>query len=604
MTKKIKTLIAAHKVISAIILLAVMGGGYGYYRSVTSTSGEVRYVTEMVQRGTVIASVTGTGQISASNQINLTPKVGGTVISVSVVAGQKVVAGQLIAQLDTTDARKAVRDAQINLDSAKLALAKIQEPADQLSITQAQNAIATANDAKQNAQSDLAQSYESGFNSVSNAFLNLPTIITGVQDAIYGMNASLTSVQQANVNYYMDSVSQYSDQAVQLKDDVTAKYQTARVAYDRTFADYKAVTRASDTKVIEAIIVETYATTRNIADAVKSINNLIQFYEDQLTERNLQPKAFATTQLTTLNGYTGQINTHLTDLLTVTNNIQSDKDAITSADRTITANNQSLQKLQAGADALDIQSAQLAVAQRQNALLDAQQNLVDYSIRAPFSGTIATLNINPANAVTTGMNVATLIAPQKVAEIALNEVDVAKVKQGDKATLTFDAIDGLNITGNVVEIDTVGTVTQGVVTYTVKISLDAQDDRVKPGMSTSAAIITGSKIDVIVVPNSAIKTQGTTSYVEVFNSPLPASTSTQGVASVVPPQRQAIVVGLSNDTDSEVLSGVNEGDQIVVKTITGTSQTAATQQAPSLFSTGGGNRSGAAAGAIRRATGD
>lgn len=597
MIKNIKTLIAAHKVVFAIVALIVFGGGYWAYKSTTSTTGETRYVTDTVQKGTIIASVTGTGQISASNQINLTPKAGGTVISVPVVAGQKVSTGQLIAQLDTTDAQKTVRDAQVNLDSAKLALAKIQEPADQLSTTQAQNSIANANDTKQSAQSDLVQTYESGFNSVSNTFLDLPATMSGLDTVIYGTNAALTSVQQANVDYYTDAAGQYSDQSLQLKQDVVTKYKIARTAYDQTFSDYKTVVRSSDAKTIESIINETYATAKDVADAVKSMNNLVQFYKDQLTSRNLPTKALADTHLATLNGYTSQINTHLVDLLTVTNKIKSDKDSIVSADRTITANNQSLQKLQAGADALDIQSAQLTIKQRENALLDARQNLADYSIRAPFSGTIATLSINVANTVSSATNVATLITPQKVAEISLNEVDAAKVKQGDQATLTFDAIDGLEITGKVVEIDTVGTVSQGVVTYMVKISLDTQDERVKPGMSTSAAIITNSKIDVLVVPNSAIKTQGTTSYVEVFNPPIPTSTSTQGVPSSIAPQRQVIVVGLSNDSDSEVMSGLNEGDQIVTKTITGVSQTT-TQQAPSILG-GATNRGGNTGGAMR-----
>ena len=97
----------------------------------------------------------------------------------------------------------------------------------------------------------------------------------------------------------------------------------------------------------------------------------------------------------------------------------------------------------------------------------------------------------------------------------MNEVDVAKIKVGQKTTLTFDAIDGLSIAGEVIDIDAVGTVTQGVVNYNVKIGFDTQDERIKPGMSVSATIIIEVKQDVLLIPNSAIKSAGEAYYVEM-----------------------------------------------------------------------------------------
>lgn len=599
--RTIKTFIFAHKVATVFLGILLIIGSYWGYKKMTDTSGETRYATETVQKGTVIASVTGTGQISASNQINLTPKTGGTIISVPVIAGQKVSAGQLIAQLDPTTAQKAVRDAQVNLASAQLALDKLKKPADQLTLLQAQNALIQANESKQNAQDDLKKAYDDAFNTIANAFLDLPTIMTGLNDVFYG---NTLDHSMDNVTWYVNQASTQvtgeRDKALQYKNDVYTEYTASRAAYDKNFNDYKAASRNSDTQTIEDLLNETYETTRTIADTVKTGNNLIDFVKDAVTQRDGNIPTLVATHQATLNSYTGTTNTHLSNLLSNKQTIQSDKDTIVSADRAIAEKTQSIADLKAGTDPLDIQSAELTVKQRENALLDARQNLADYSIRAPFSGTIATLDVNPASTVSSGTNVATLITQQKVAEIALNEVDVAKVKQDDKVTLTFDAIDGLEITGKVVEIDTVGTVSQGVVTYTVKINLDTQDDRIKPGMSTSATIITDSRIDVLAIPNNAIKTQGTTRYVEVFDPPLPESTSTQGVPSMIAPQRKMIVVGLSNDTESEVMSGINEGDQIVTKTITGTPQ-ATTAQAPSLFGNRGGGPSG---GAIRRAAGD
>jgi HlyD family secretion protein len=102
--------------------------------------------------------------------------------------------------------------------------------------------------------------------------------------------------------------------------------------------------------------------------------------------------------------------------------------------------------------------------------------------------------------ISSGGTVATLITEQQVAEISLNEVDVAQVEVGQKVTLTYDAIEDLQISGSVAEVDLIGTTNQGVVSYTVTILFDTQDERIKPGMSVSATIITEIKQEVIVVP--------------------------------------------------------------------------------------------------------
>jgi HlyD family secretion protein len=100
---------------------------------------------------------------------------------------------------------------------------------------------------------------------------------------------------------------------------------------------------------------------------------------------------------------------------------------------------------------------------------------------APFDGILATFTAKVGES--SGSSVGTLITEQKVAVISFNEVDAASIKIGQKAKLTLMAITGLTIPGTVVEIDSVGTVSSGVVTYDVKIAFDKDDERVKAGMS-------------------------------------------------------------------------------------------------------------------------
>jgi multidrug efflux pump subunit AcrA (membrane-fusion protein) len=152
----------------------------------------------------------------------------------------------------------------------------------------------------------------------------------------------------------------------------------------------------------------------------------------------------------------------------------------------------------------------------------------------------------------------------------------------------------------VAEIDSVGTVSQGVVTYNVKMSFDTQDDRVKPGMSVSAAIITDIKQDILVVPNSAVKSQSGMSYVEMFDMPLPAPVDGLiGSISKIAPNKIPVEVGLANDSDTEITSGIKEGDEIVTRTILPSASTKTATAAPSLFGSAGGNRGTTGGGGIR-----
>lgn len=590
---KLKIFIVGHKAISVGGGLLLLGGIYWGHGVFFPTVVETRYVLAKVEKGMLITSISGSGQVAAGNQVDLTPKATGEVIWIGVKSGQEVKKGTLVAQIDARDAAKAVRDAQVNLESTKLSLEKLTQPADNLSLIQSENTLARANESKANAESSLVKAYDDGFNTVSNAFLDLPAVMAGLQDTLFTMNAGL-SLNEASIDFYTSAAARYDDKANTYRTDTYDKYQAARKAYDATFAHYKTLSRTSSQDDIQAIITESYDTTKIIADAVKSTNNLIQFYKDKLTERNLTPKALADTHLTTLSGYTAKTNTHLGNLLAAGTTIKSDQDAIVNAMRTISEQTESLAKLKSGANALDVQSSQLSVTQRENALRDAEEKLADYYVRAPFDGTIAKMNGRVGDTAGNATVLATLITKQKLATVSLNEVDVAKVKVGQKTTLTFDAVEGLTISGEVAEIDTVGTVSQGVVTYAVKISFDTDDDRVKPGMSVSATIITEVKQDVLTVPQSAVKTEGNAHYVEVFEPALSDMGGNQGVTSPTLPTQKIVTTGLSNDTSTEIVSGLVEGDQIVTRTITASASTQKTApSAPSLFGSPRGGGGGA-----------
>ncbi len=540
--------IKAHKIISSIIILAVIGGGYWLYRAKTTTATQTRYVLGTARVGTVSSVVTGTGQVSASDSLDIKPKVSGDITAVLVKNGDEVSAGQLIAQIDSRDAEKTLRDAQINLQSAQISLDKSLQPM------------------------STSTAYDNAFNAINSAFLDLPAVSSDLNDMLYNWRHSPYLADDQAVNQAAGQT------GLDLKQAAGLKYDAAKKIFESVLVEYRTTTRASDQKTIDTLLAHTLDAVRAMADAVKNTRTAVSYINDSLNS-STKPAEIATDQ-NTLDSYTTKLNSHVSDVLSAQTAIQSDQ--------TSEVNN-----------SLDIKSQQLSVEQKKNAVADAQDTLSDYYIRAPFSGIIASVPVNVGDAASSATVIATVITKNQIATIPLNEVDAAKVKVGQKATLTFDAISGLAIDGTVSEVDTLGTVSQGVVSYNVQISFGSQDPRVKPSMSVTASITTDSRENVLSVPTSAIKTNRAGSYVEVVDSVSTSSASStfSGITLSVPPRQQPVEVGLVGDTRVEIISGLNEGDHIVTRTIT--TSTTATANTGS-FLTGGNRTGGQAARALGR----
>jgi RND family efflux transporter MFP subunit len=230
-------------------------------------------------------------------------------------------------------------------------------------------------------------------------------------------------------------------------------------------------------------------------------------------------------------------------------------------------------------NAIDIAEQNLAVsaADYRNQLADAAKR----KVTAPIDGTVNEVNIKNGDDLGKISSGSTKLSPIIIgdlgtlkASVSVNEVDIPNVAEGQKVMFKFSAIDDLELSGKVEKIDSLGTITQGVVTYNVTIGFDVTDPRIKPQMSVSANIITAVKQNVLLVPGGAVKTQGGSSYVEVLND-----------GNKTPVQKN-VEIGLSNNTDTEIISGINSGDKVVTQTITSTTK------ASSTTASGTGSRGG------------
>lgn len=570
-----------HKKISGAIMLATAILTYWSFGKMTGASTEARYVVDLAKKDSIVVSINASGQVSTSNQVDIKSNVSGDVLRVMVQNGEKVKSGDLLVQLDDHDARKSVRDAEIGFASAEISLQKLIAPADALALMQGQNNLDRANE-------NLSKSYDAGFTSLTDNFSDMSSLMTDLKDIIYG--DTVGGFGQDNSVGYKNMADPYDNvTAGKLRGDVISKYKLASDQFDKNYNNYQSSTRLDSNDRIKQLVSESYTTTKSIANSVKSTNDFLNFVKTQLNDHDINTPAVLTAHLASLSSYGTKVNIRVADLL-------STQTAIGNATYDIVEKTEELSKLKNGPTDLDVASQKLSLKQKENVLTDAKEKLDDYYIRAPFDGTIAKMDIKQAAFASSGTSLATIITHQNIAQVSLNEVDIAKIKVGQKATLTFDAVDGLNITGIVSEVDAIGTVSQGVVSYNVKIIFDTQDERIKSGMSVSAAVITTVKQDVLTVSNSAVKTREDISYVSTLTD-IDSSQllNSKGVTSSVSPKERQVEIGISNDSLTEIISGLNENDQVIVKTIlpSTTATSAKTTSSPGLFGMPTGNNKNA-----------
>lgn len=526
--------IIRHKIYTAILLIIIVLVGYYAYGKLYDASAETKYVLAYAKKGTIISTISGSGQVSALNQVDIKPEVSGEIIYVYKQNGQYVSKGDAMAKIDADTAEKSIRDAEMSLESAKLQLSILKE--------------SSANISKLTAD---------GFNEVADTFLDLPEVIAGIDSALH----------DSTIMSYQNLIDAKDFELIlPLINAAEASYKNARTAYDKAFANYHSVSRYDSEKVITDFMIETSDTATKISDAIKNSINIIDFVNDYNTQHNRKLTTalsnLVTAYRTNLINYTSKVNPHITSLASIQSSINNAP--------------------------LNVASQELSLKQKENTLADAKDALADYIIRAPFGGVIAKMNVRAGDMASPSVSAATLVTTRKMAEISLNEVDVAKIKVGQKAEITFDAIDGLKVLGEVTEIDTIGTVTQGVVNYGLKIGFNSEDSRVKPGMSVSVLITTNTKENVLIVPNSAVKSQSARHYVETLaytadNSEQDMKSAARGVVSETAPEKKFVEIGEANDSMTEIISGLNEGDAVVTRTVAGSS---AAQQQTQSASTG------------------
>lgn len=603
--------------------------------------------TAVVARGSVTQTVTVSGSVSAANQIRLNFKTGGRLAEVYVAPGQQVTAGQPLARLDTTDLSLALNQAQASVGSAQanydrtiagaspedLAIARQSVDNAQRSLTETQkttqNDVVGAQQSLAKAQTNYVaaknnfglltqaiptdiRAYQSGIVSAqtqvaqAQSDLGAATQTSDVRSAQSSLNlaqAALANAASFSNGVLAGALSDYASAASALinaygvfdtmvsggtdPSSANASYQLAQTAYvtaatrlgnaidapnGQLAAAQTSVTAAQN--ALNSTASKGDTTLDQSRNDVQALQNTLTA-EQQLASATKAKIAQAGTAVGTItDAVTGTLVASLQGLAAAqdrtTSTVQGAQSALRSAKL-------SLQKTAASAKSFDIAASYASVLSQQANLESAQNNLANATLKAPSAGVVASVNSQVGEFVSGGGTANPFILLADLSGVALHgtigEADVAKLRLGQVATLTVDAVGTARMTGKVSALDPLATIAQGVPVYGVDVLIDIPNPQIRPGMSGTAAIIIASRQNVLTVPNLAVRTANGRRYVQVLKDGHPVDTD--------------VTFGISNDTVTEVTSGLQEGETVVLP-----QPRAAVSGAPGGVRIGGGGPAG------------
>jgi HlyD family secretion protein len=216
-----------------------------------------------------------------------------------------------------------------------------------------------------------------------------------------------------------------------------------------------------------------------------------------------------------------------------------------------------IKKLEVELAKQSLELTQQTLKQAEQSLDYARKRLDEATLTAPFDGVVASVYAKEGD-----MTSSPDIAPKTIIylidlasmelEVEVDEIDIPRVKLGQQAIISVDALPDVQLKGEVASISLLAKEEGGVITYKIKISLTVpQGSGLKAGMSATADIVTEERRGVLLVPSRAIKqdSQGNT-MVEVM-----VGEQTQ--------ERQ-VVTGISDGMQTEIVDGLKEGEVVVV----------------------------------------
>ncbi len=502
-------------IIWAVVLIAA-GGAISYYAFGKKPA--LNLIT--VARGDISEQVIVTGNTKAVQDISLAFQTSGRISAVRVSVGDKVVSGEALAELDSSQLQGQLAQARANVDAAQAKLDSLRKGTRPEDIQITETAIAKSRQDLANDYNDVVAVLDDAYAKSTDAIQNQITALFTNTD---GINPQLTFA--------------VTDSQIQIN------AQSGRVLAGNELNAWK-----NELTVLNSAVNPGQGTLdtamKNGAAHLTAILNFLNTLMNTLTG---SPSLNATT----LTSYKTSVATAESEVSGATTNVNSAAQAIASQKIAVKQEQDQLTLQLAGSTPEDIRAQQATVAQAQANVTVVQAQIDQVVIYSPINGTVTQEDAKVGQIASPNTTLISVISTDNL-EIDANvpEVDIGKIAVGNLVSITLDAFPGETFTGRVIKIDPAETVVNGVVDFKVTVDFDKADLRIKSGLTTNLQIETKKKTGVLVVPEAAILQTDSGTFVKKYEN---------GTANQV-----AVVLGIRDQNGNvEIVSGVNEGDNLV-----------------------------------------
>jgi len=443
-------------------------------------------------------------EISETGSVRATESVSLGFKSMGKIAKINVAVSNIVKKGDIL-AELDLSQSSAQLQAAKAALEASQHQYDKLLNGLTEGDIKTYQDAVDSARHDLQAAYDSSQNTLNDAYTK-----------IYNAYTVVTSLQ----NNYFSSMDQSSVRVQDGRNDININMQSVK----NYIGD-------NDSAVSSMII------------ALDNISNDLKIIREQCDEGVYYFRVSAADK-TILDTQKGYINTASTSVTTSQQSINSYKIALQRAE-----DNLALKTANPRSEDVNISQSQIDQAQANVNLYQSQ--ISDAYLRSPIDGRVTNVNAKRGEVASPSVPIINLLSsdPFQI-KVNIYEQDIVNVKIGDIVSINLVAFPKQNFEGKVIAIDPAEKIVDNVVYYEVTIDFPNQPQDAKSGMTADIVIKTNSKDGVLRIPKNAMENIDGKDILQII---------TKGKV-----EDRQILAGLEGNDYVEVLSGLNEGDEVVV----------------------------------------
>lgn len=510
-----------------LAVVVVVLAATGAWIFATHGSAAVRYRTVAATLGTVEQTVGLSGNLTPQNETDLDFAVASKVNAIDVTAGQAVTAGQILATLDTTTLQGQLTQSQATLTSAQAKVQLDQQGATEQNLASANGSVASAQVSLQNdrqSATDTAAVNQQSIQATQLAAVAAQNTVTSDQTAVSNDQARVSNDQAQYTNDGCNNPAPPNPAACVTDQNNLSADQKQESTDQQTLARDQSSAASAQASAAAATV---HAQQSNDAAAAQVRSAQVQ-YSNAVAALNALAQGTTSAQLAIDQSSvtTAQVNV---------NTIQTEV-----SDAALTA-----------PVAGEVAQLNLTVGQSVSASGSGSSSSSATS-SSSSSSTSSTANTHQVVLLTPGAFAVTgSISDAQVAEIAI----------GQRARVT-PAGGGDTLSARVTAVAPDATITSGVATYPVTVTLDQPDKALRDGMSATVSVIVNEVVQVLTVPTSTVHTNATGSYVEVLNN---------GVE-----QQVAVTTGAADATRTQILSGLTSGQTIVVAAVSASAPTTTT----------------------------